>query len=121
MHSYTVRNRLAEVSIEGDFTESEIRDLKAKLDGDPQVSAATGLLIDVRELDGWSASREGLQDLASLWSAGNYGEGRRCAVIVDRPLLHGFARLVGVYSERHGVEMRVFWDRDEGFRWLRRP
>ncbi|MBW2271868.1 MAG: STAS/SEC14 domain-containing protein [Deltaproteobacteria bacterium] len=121
MFSYTVRNRIAEVTIEGGTSRSEIRDLKSKLDSDAEVNATTCLLVEVRELEGWTASREGLQDLAELWSAGNYGEGRRCAVIVDRPLLHGFARLVGVYSERHGVAMRVFWDRDEALRWLRRP
>jgi hypothetical protein len=121
MYSYRVTNRIAEVTIQGAFSEPEIRDLKTKLDGDTQVSVTVGILIDVRELEGLTFSREGLQGLAELWGMGDYRPGRRCAVVVDRPLLHGFARVVGAYSEKHGVAMRIFWDRIEGARWLREP
>ena len=73
-------------------------------------------LWDLREAE-FKMTTKDLQELGSS-SRGLDAEPARVALLVNRDLVHGMARMYTVYREADSVEMQIFRDWDAALEWL---
>lgn len=112
--------KLARFEIVGTWTTDEmVVSMNGVLD---VIGGRTGfdLLSDHRRIDG-PATPEQIRTLVTqLTRKGSALAGRRAAVVVGNEASYGMMRMLGVYTERIGIEVGIFNEIREALRWLHR-
>jgi hypothetical protein len=81
---------------------------------------AKRFLWDLRNLDKGPASTQEIQEAAELTEANlDIWRGTRIAVLVNRDLDFGVARMFGAFAERFDLEFGIYRDKDSAIEWLR--
>lgn len=117
--TWEIRGRVLIVNLVGEYTFDEPVQAVMKALADTYFKAGTSLLVDTR-LSRAKRSSEDFRQRA-LWVASLQSSGisARCAIVIA-PELHqfGVARMAATHHEIQGLEMTIFSDREEAFRWL---
>jgi len=99
----------------GTLTGEEMSDHQSRLKQDPEFRADLDQLMDFTDVEEITVSHEQLQRLAY---DSPFGEGSRRAIVVQRPLFYGLARMFQTLTESQGPEVRIFEELAEAKRWL---
>lgn len=68
---------------------------------------------------GSPATPEQISRLVDVLAGTKELSGCRAAVVVAKPASYGMMRIFSARTEPLGIDLRVFWDRDEALRFLR--
>jgi hypothetical protein len=92
------------------------RDTFADLIADPRLHRPFGLLIDVRSLRN-VPTREEADSISRFATVGN-NERHFTALLVERGIQYGIARMIQLFSELRGAQIDVFIDDQSAQYWL---
>jgi hypothetical protein len=92
------------------------RDTFSYLIADPNLHRPFGLLIDVRTLRN-VPSREEADSLSKFSTVGD-NEKHFAALLVERGIQYGIARMIQLFSELRGAQIDVFTDDQSAQYWL---
>lgn len=105
----------------GTVTNQDLSEYVSSLAKDARVKPGMKELIDLRGAAGAEVTSNGLLSLATFTlSQKERFRGIKCAIVADRDLAFGLARMYEAYSEGEGipVDRKVFREFDEACRWL---
>jgi hypothetical protein len=118
--TWEIRGLVLIVTVAGDYGFDEPVRAVTKALADSQFRPGTSLLVDAR-LSRARRSSEEFRTRAT-WVAslvGSKGLSSRCAIVITpEPHQIGMARMVATHHELQGLEMSIFNDLEEAFRWL---
>jgi len=109
--------RIAWVDLAGVARRAEIVDALDHLQTHPDYRPGMDTIYDCRRADFSQVTASDLRDLAEYLAPRVAGPARR-AIVVDRDVEYGVARMWMVYAERAPQERRVFRRLEEARRWL---
>lgn len=113
-------DKLARFEIVGEWTTGEMIDAVSRtLD---EIGERTGFdLLSDNRLTAEPATPEQIRALVShLTRQGSALIGRRAAVVVGNETSYGMMRMLGVYTERIGIEVGIYSSVADAMRWLGR-
>jgi len=117
--TWEIRGVVLIVTLTGDYGFEEPVRAVAEALANPQFKVGTSLLVDARLSHARRSSEEFRTRAKWLASLKSRGLSSRCAmVIANEPHQYGMARMAATHNEIQGLEMRIFTDFDEAFRWL---
>ena len=118
---WEIRGQVLIVTLVGDYSFEEPALAVKEAIADSGFQTGTSLLIDTR-LSQTSRSSEEFRERAKwLASLQDKGLSSRCAVVIGpEPHQFGMARMAATHHDLQGLEMEIFTDLDEAFRWLSR-
>jgi hypothetical protein len=117
--TWEIRNGVLIVTLIGNYSFDEPIQAVAAAMADPGFRVGMSLLIDVRLSlvnPSSEATRKRAHWMASLHSSGF--SSRYAIVVSAQPHQYGIGRMLATYLELEGLEMRIFTDLGEAWRWL---
>jgi hypothetical protein len=118
--SHEVRGALLWIVVDGDYDDAELHAAWQRAFADPAFRDGMPALIDSRKSLA-NPSRELLVERAEFLAGLRTRIGPRCAFLVADALRYGLARMVAVFTEQSGLEIRVFEDARRAEAWLLEP
>ena len=103
--SYSYEDDMLRIVGEGDYTAQDLMDLLAAALSDPRSRPGISTLMDVRRSEAARTTDELVSIVDFLGSTTD--------------LRFGLSRMVSVYLEKYGVDLRVFRDIESAELWLR--
>ena len=104
---------------EGDYTAQDLKDLLVAAISDPRTRPGIPTLMDIRRSEATRTTDELVSIVDFLGSKRDRSVPLRCAVVATGDLRFGLSRMVSVYVERYGVDLRAFRDIESAELWLR--
>ena len=104
---------------EGDYPAQDFRDLLVAVISDPRTTPGMPTLMDIRRSEATRSNEELASLVDFLGSKRDRAVPLRCAVVTTGDLRFGLSRMVSVYVERYGVDLRAFRDIESAELWLR--
>lgn len=117
--SYSYDDDMLRIVGEGDYTAQDLKDLLAAALSDPRARPGISTLMDIRRSEASRTTDELVSVVDFLGSKRDRAVPLRCAVVATSDLRFGLSRMVSVYLERYGVDLRVFRDIEPAELWLR--
>ena len=117
--SYSYEDDMLRIVGEGDYTAQDLMDLLAAALSDPRSRPGISTLMDVRRSEAARTTDELVSIVEFLGSKRDRAVPLRCAVVATSDLRFGLSRMVSVYLEKYGVDLRVFRDIESAELWLR--
>lgn len=117
--SYRYDDEMLRIVGEGDYTAQAFRDLLVAAISDPRTRPGIPTLIDVRRSEATRSTDELVAMVDFLGSKRDRSVPLRCAVVATSDLRFGLSRMVSVYVEKYGVELRAFREVESAETWLR--
>jgi hypothetical protein len=120
-YSIELNGSLILATASGTVTNQDLSDYVSALAKDVRVKPGMKELIDLRGAAGAEVTSNGLISLATFSvSQKERFRGTRCAIVADRDLAFGLAKMYEAYSKGEGipVERKVFREFDEACKWL---
>jgi len=116
---YSYDDEMLRIVGEGDYTAQDLKDLLVAAISDPRTRPGIPTLMDIRRSEATRTTDELVSIVDFLGSKRDRSVPLRCAVVATGDLRFGLSRMVSVYLERYGVELRVFRDVESAEAWLR--
>lgn len=116
---YSYDDKMLRIVGEGDYTAQDLKDLLVAAISDPRTRPGIPTLMDIRRSEATRTNDELVSIVDFLGSKRDRSVPLRCAVVATGDLRFGLSRMVSVYVERYGVELRVFRDVESAEAWLR--
>ena len=108
--------RLVMSTLSGVITLPDIRELREKIQKDPDFDPSFAQLVDVAQLSKVELSSE---DLRRIAGTNIFAQSSRLAIVATSKFLYGLSRMFQIHREMNGVGgVRVFRDRDEALAWV---
>jgi hypothetical protein len=117
--SYSYDDDTLRIVGEGDYTAQDLKDLLVAAISDPRTRPGMSTLMDIRRSDATRTTSELVSMVDFLGSRRDRTVPLRCAVVATGDLRFGLSRMVSVYLERYGVDLRVFREIESAEFWLR--
>jgi hypothetical protein len=117
--SYSYDDDMLRIVGEGDYTAQDLKDLLVAALSDPRTTPGISTLMDIRRSEASRTTDELVSVVDFLGSKRDRTVPLRCAVVTASDLRFGLSRMVSVYLERYGVDLRVFRDIEPAEFWLR--
>ena len=117
--SYSYDGEMLRIVGEGDYTAQDLKDLLAAALADSRTRPGISTLMDIRRSEAARTTDELVSIVDFLGSKRDRAVPLRCAVVTTGDLRFGLSRMVSVYLERYGVDLRAFRDIESAELWLR--
>ena len=117
--SYSCEDDMLRIVGEGDYAAQDLKDLLAAALADPRTRPGISTLMDIRRSEAARTTDELISVVDFLGSKRDRAVPLRCAVVTTSDLRFGLSRMVSVYLEKYGVDLRVFRDIESAEFWLR--
>lgn len=118
---YAFRGEVLELRAIGTYALTEVATAFRLALADPGRPVLRALLYDVRESQvvGSRTTIE-IRDAAIFFSSLGHEVGQRVALLASTDLSYGVMRMLAAWAEDSGIDVDVFRDSDEAFRWASR-
>jgi hypothetical protein len=117
--SYSYDGDVLRIVGEGNYSVQALKDLLTAAMSDPRTRPGMSTLMDIRQSEATRTTEELVSVVDFLGSKRDRSVPLRCAVVAAGDLRFGLSRMVSVYVEKYGVELRVFRDLESAEFWLR--
>jgi len=117
--SYSYDGDTLRIVGEGDYTAQDLKDLLLAVIADPRTRPGMSTLMDIRQSEAKRTTDELVAMADFLGSKRDRAVPLRCAVVATGDLHFGLSRMVSVYLERYGVDLRVFREIEAAEYWIR--
>jgi len=117
--SYSYDEDMLRIVGEGDYTVRDLKDLLVAALSDPRTRPGIPTLMDIRRSEAARTTEELVSLVDFLGSKRDRTVPLHCAVVATSDLRFGLSRMVSVYLERYGVDLRVFREIEAAELWLR--
>jgi hypothetical protein len=117
--SYSYDDDMLRIVAEGDYTAQDLKDLLVAALSDPRTRPGMSTLMDIRRSEAARTTDELVSVVDFLGSKRDRAVPLRCAVVTTSDLRFGLSRMVSVYLERYGVDLRVFREIEAAEYWIR--
>ena len=116
--AFQISKERAVVTGRGDLTASDLVEAAAQVYGDPQFRPGMSTLLDVRGACP-AVTGDEVRMIVSFVSRNLEERGKgSCAIVTDRSVDYGMARMGQVLMEALGIELMVFRELEDAERWL---
>jgi hypothetical protein len=119
MYTYEIEKHRALITFEGDLDNDQIRQAYEEVTSDPSFQPGSQVLVDDLQ-SSYSPSIMEAQKLVKIFS-GFSDRITHFAIVVHKEVHFGLGRMVEVYCESQGVNLRIFRDLEEAQSWLDSP
>jgi hypothetical protein len=117
--TWEIRGQILIVTLAGDYGFDEPVQAVTEALADTQFTPGTSLLVDARLSHARRTSEDFRTRATWVASLGSKGLSSRCAIVIaPEPHQFGMARMAASHHEIQGLEMSIFTDLEEAFRWL---
>jgi hypothetical protein len=117
--SYGYDDDTLRIVAEGDYSAQELREHLVAAMSDPRTRPGIATLMDIRRTEAVRTTEELVSLADFLGSKRDRAIPLRVAVVAAGDLHFGLSRMVSVYVERYGVDLRVFREIEPAELWLR--
>ena len=116
MYSYEIDNDRAVMTFEGDLDSQQIRAAYEEVLSDPSFRPGSQILVDDHATS-FDPTMDEAQRLVEYFA--NLGDDvSHFAIVVGKDVHYGIGRMVEVYCESRGINLRIFRDVEEARGWL---
>jgi len=116
MYTYEIDNDRAVITFEGDLDNVQIRQAYEEVTSDPSFLPGSQVLVDDLK-SGYDPSMMEAQKLVQIFSSFS-DRIAQFAIVVRKDVHFGLGRMVEVYCESQGVNLRIFRELQEAESWL---
>ena len=116
MYEYEIDKDRVSMTFRGDVNNAQIRQAYEEVTNDPSFQSGSQVLVDDLESN-YNPSIDDAQKLVAIFASFT-DRISQFAVVVGKEVHFGLGRMVEVFCESHGVNLRIFRTRDEAQSWL---
>lgn len=117
--SYGIAGDRFHLVMEGSYSPADIKQVFLRALEDPAFPERPRFVFDVSRSDVLAErSADQIRAMVRFLSENAERFGRRCAVVVSRPVQYGLSRMGTAFVGSDDVEVEVFTDIDDAFAWL---
>ena len=116
MYTYEIENDRALITFEGDLDNPQIRQAYEEVTSDPSFQPGSQVLVDDLE-SSYNPSMVEAQKLVAIFASFS-DRIVQFAIVVRKEVHFGLGRMVEVYCESQGVNLRIFRELEEAQEWL---
>ena len=116
MYTYEIQDARTSITFQGDVDNPEIQQAYEEVTSHPSFRVGSQVLVDDLESN-FNPSSEEAQELVAIFSSFS-NRIAQFAVVVHKEVHFGLGRMIEVYCESQGVDLRIFRDVGEAKTWL---
>ena len=116
MYAYEIEDDRALITFRGELDNAQIRQAYEEVTSDPAYQPGSQVLVDDLESN-FNPSMQDAQDLVGIFASFT-DRISQFAIVVRKDVHFGLGRMVEVYCESQGVNLRIFREVEDAAEWL---